>query len=180
MRCQARVDESPYQIKTCPLICTPNQWTSFYMIGTSVMKELMNCVFPSEMKWNDNLLELKLVLISNYSATVSTHKNCANLIYANQFKKRICRLIISVSHKPKHKKQNVMKVTSSLNYTVTELHDVIQKEEPHIFIYKSMTLTLKLFSRSSSSTKMPFLSANRTTVIRGRIVTPHTRLHVEP
>ena len=31
----------PYHIETSPLICTTNQWTSFYMIGTSVMKGLM-------------------------------------------------------------------------------------------------------------------------------------------
>ena len=30
-----------YHIETSPLICTTNQWTSFYMIGTSVMKELL-------------------------------------------------------------------------------------------------------------------------------------------
>ena len=33
-------DESLYHIETSPLICTRNQWTGFYMIGTSVMKEL--------------------------------------------------------------------------------------------------------------------------------------------
>ena len=30
----------PYHIVTSPLICRENQWTGFYMIGTSVMKEL--------------------------------------------------------------------------------------------------------------------------------------------
>ena len=29
-------------IETSPLICSANQWTGFYMIGTSVMKELRN------------------------------------------------------------------------------------------------------------------------------------------
>ena len=29
-----------YQVETNPLICSANQWTGFYMIGTSVMKEL--------------------------------------------------------------------------------------------------------------------------------------------
>ena len=27
-------------METSPLICFENQWTSFYMVGTSVMKEL--------------------------------------------------------------------------------------------------------------------------------------------
>ena len=33
-------DGGPYYIKTSPLICSENQWTGFYMIETSVMKEL--------------------------------------------------------------------------------------------------------------------------------------------
>ena len=37
---------SPYHIETSPLICSANQWTGFYMIGTSVMKEL-NWLTPS-------------------------------------------------------------------------------------------------------------------------------------
>ena len=32
----------PYHIETSPLICSENQWTGFYMIGISVMRELMN------------------------------------------------------------------------------------------------------------------------------------------
>ena len=30
-----------YYIETSPLICSANQWTGFYMITASVMKELM-------------------------------------------------------------------------------------------------------------------------------------------
>ena len=33
---------SPYNLETNPLIFRANQWSSFYMIGTSVMKELMD------------------------------------------------------------------------------------------------------------------------------------------
>ena len=33
-------DECSYYIETNPLISRVNQWTGFYMIGTSVMKEL--------------------------------------------------------------------------------------------------------------------------------------------
>ena len=36
-------DGGPYHIEISPLICRANQWTGFYMIGTSVMKEL-NCI----------------------------------------------------------------------------------------------------------------------------------------
>ena len=34
-------DVGPYHIETSTLICPANQWTGFYMRGTSVMKELM-------------------------------------------------------------------------------------------------------------------------------------------
>ena len=44
---------------------------------------------------------------------------------------------------------------------MTELTDVVQKKEPPIFVYRGMMLTLKLPSRSSDSTKMPFLPAIR-------------------
>ena len=54
-----------------------------------------------------------------------------------------------------------------------------EKKESPTFIYNGMTLTLKLLSESSDSTKMPLLPAIRPPVIRARIVTPHTRLHVE-
>ena len=33
-------DGGPYHIETSPLICTVNQWTGFYMIGTSIIKKL--------------------------------------------------------------------------------------------------------------------------------------------
>ena len=33
-------DGGSYHIETSPFICSANQWTGFYMIGTSVMKEL--------------------------------------------------------------------------------------------------------------------------------------------
>ena len=55
-----------------------------------------------------------------------------------------------------------------------------QKKEPPIFIYKGMTLTLKLLPQSSDSTKMPFLPVIRHPVIKVQIVTPYTRLYVEP
>ena len=29
-------------METSPLICVVNQWTGFYVIGTSIMKELKN------------------------------------------------------------------------------------------------------------------------------------------
>ena len=34
-------EEGPYYIETSPLICSANQWTSFYMTETSAMKELL-------------------------------------------------------------------------------------------------------------------------------------------
>ena len=34
------LDGGPYHIETSPLISGANQWTGFYMTGTSVVKEL--------------------------------------------------------------------------------------------------------------------------------------------
>ena len=42
LQCNTQVfsDRGPYRIETSPLICRADQWTGFYMIGISVMKEL--------------------------------------------------------------------------------------------------------------------------------------------
>ena len=37
-------DGGRYHIETSPLICSANQWTDFYMITASVMKELNSVV----------------------------------------------------------------------------------------------------------------------------------------
>ena len=37
-------DESPCHIETSPLICSANQWTGFYMIENSAMKELTHFI----------------------------------------------------------------------------------------------------------------------------------------
>ena len=42
-------DVGLYHIETSPLIYGANQWTGFYMIGTSVMKELM--LYPLHLKF---------------------------------------------------------------------------------------------------------------------------------
>ena len=34
-------DGGPYHIEASPLVCPPNQWTDFYIIRTSVVKELV-------------------------------------------------------------------------------------------------------------------------------------------
>ena len=38
-----RTPLSAMHIETSPFICSANQWTSFYMIGISVITELSNC-----------------------------------------------------------------------------------------------------------------------------------------
>ena len=37
----------PYHIETSPLICRASQWIGFYMIGPSVMKELIESLHGS-------------------------------------------------------------------------------------------------------------------------------------
>ena len=39
------------------LICSANQWTGFYMIEASVIKELIECWMKSE-RFKDNLVSL--------------------------------------------------------------------------------------------------------------------------
>ena len=80
------------------------------------------------------------------------------------------------------KRDNALGVHSSPNYTMAEPNDLFRKKkkkESLIFIYKDMTLTLKLLSQISDSTKMSLLLAIRHPAIRVRIVAPHTRLRVE-
>ena len=38
-------DKGPYHIETSPWICSASQWTGFYMVETSVMKELKSTKF---------------------------------------------------------------------------------------------------------------------------------------
>ena len=47
-------------IETKPLICRANQWIGFYMIGTSIMKELTNAWCP--LKDHAHLKTLQLSL----------------------------------------------------------------------------------------------------------------------
>ena len=88
------------------------------------------------------------------------NKNSTNLIYANQLKTRICRSIISVIQKQKHnimqkaEKHDALGVHSLLNYTMAELIDVFRKKKQQ---KNCMTPTLKLFCKSSDSTKMTLL-----------------------
>ena len=71
----------------------------WFLYDRDLRLDLMNCAFRCERKWNDYLVEMRLVLISNYSAIVNTNKKYTSLIYANQLKKRIYRSIISVFQK---------------------------------------------------------------------------------
>ena len=41
----------PFHIETSPLICSANQWTDFYMIGTYVIKELKGTKDPCQHLW---------------------------------------------------------------------------------------------------------------------------------
>ena len=45
-------DGGPYHIETSPLICRADHWNGFYVIGTSVMKELKNIAAVCISKWH--------------------------------------------------------------------------------------------------------------------------------
>ena len=53
-------DGGRYHIETSPFICSANQWTSFYMIAASVMKELMNLI-PNEFSYFIISIFMKIV-----------------------------------------------------------------------------------------------------------------------
>ena len=60
-------------IETSPLICRANQWTSFYMIGTSVMKEIKRQTYVSSMFqliWGSSTSHLiwwSMVMLNDFS-----------------------------------------------------------------------------------------------------------------
>ena len=56
-----------YHIEISPLICTSNQWTGFYMITASVMKELRKC-------------EAEFSFINPLTTSVSHHIKTSKLI----------------------------------------------------------------------------------------------------
>ena len=64
-------DGGPYHIKTSPFICRANQWTGFYVIGTSVMKEL-NYVQRNILMARCYLMSRTLVKKSQYAIRSTT------------------------------------------------------------------------------------------------------------
>ena len=68
-------DGSPYHIESSPSICRANQWTNFYMIGTSVMKELK---LNKETPKTGNSKELWRFLVSSSKKTLTRRKKNAD------------------------------------------------------------------------------------------------------
>ena len=65
-----------YDLETSPLTCFTSQWTGFYMITASVMKEL-NCYTVSQLVFSVNFLK---VSFSELKSLLSRLKNRNNLI----------------------------------------------------------------------------------------------------
>ena len=67
----ALYDSGPYHIETSPLICTANQWTGFYMIGTSVMRK-------------SNYKDIRSVhLVLKYASVTSGVDNAKSDLFSN-------------------------------------------------------------------------------------------------
>ena len=66
-------DGGPYHIETNPLICRTNQWTGFYMIGTSVLKEFKG------KKAND---KSKIYLLRTLRIVYRTRSNTYNEVFS--------------------------------------------------------------------------------------------------
>ena len=56
----------PYHTETSPLICTANQWTGFYMIRTSIMKELLLSSRQPNPTFTSKILKNRSYLASTY------------------------------------------------------------------------------------------------------------------
>ena len=70
--------EVPIIIETSPFICSANQWTDFYMVGTSVIKELnlTKCIVKMcefDVVWQNAELLFHLVLKHKIYHTCSKH-----------------------------------------------------------------------------------------------------------
>ena len=59
-------DRGPCQMETSPVICRASQWTGFYIIGTSVVRELIQKKFDFEFRVNIlNVNFLKNILFAS-------------------------------------------------------------------------------------------------------------------
>ena len=120
---------------------------------------LMSCHFRCEMKWNDYLLEMRLVLISNYLTTltqnfsdtsVNTNKNYTNFINESQLKKRVVRSLINVIQSKKHNRPQKVQKPMLWMYLLLSLiikRQSLKKKKNHLF--SSI--------RAWHDTKVPFL-----------------------
>ena len=62
------IDGGLHHIETSPLICSESQWTGFYMIGTSAMKELKDQIYATVKK------KIILKILENPDITLQTMK----------------------------------------------------------------------------------------------------------
>ena len=143
---------------------------AFFSVLFLCSNNLVNCVFRCETKWDGYLLEMRLVLISNYiitftqnfgDASVNNNKNYTNLPNANY------SLKFSVHEKSRGTEKPFLKIL--LCHLMKFNYNFWVKERLAFY-----------FSRSSNSSKILFLLAIGHSVISVRIVTAHTRLHLEP
>ena len=87
-------------VKTSPLICRTNQWTGFYMIGTSVMRELM---VPPQifniriliLSWPCTLFELRFWIILPISPAANATEDKRLAVTRLRFVRSLLLLSIS-------------------------------------------------------------------------------------
>ena len=68
----------PYHIETSPLICSTNHWSGYYIIGTSVMKELSKC-------W----LRIKECWIQKQTSDVFCKRTCFSMFTGKHLRRRL-------------------------------------------------------------------------------------------
>ena len=113
-------------------LCEESSLCDIFSLFCFSPNSLMNCLFRCEVKWNGCLLEIRLILISNYLTTFTQNLAILPLTLTRITQaslRRIRESLICMIQKQKntreHKtnKNNVMDLTSPLpTYTMMELN----------------------------------------------------------
>ena len=85
-------DGGRYYIETSPLICCANQWTGFYIITASVMKELMNEVTHVSVLYrhSQDLRHLSPQNGISLKEFETTTREIGLIIYLSKQKRQLC------------------------------------------------------------------------------------------
>ena len=140
--CQLFHDGGRYHIETSPLICSANQWTGFYMITASVMKELewMNTL---KAEFNGNRIKWNFFQEINIAIKTMPMKQ---VLYPHSWFAKIYHFLLFVLLT--QKKCAFAGMTNQVPFHLIIMFNPFQDDSPFIFHLKKMkTRGLVVFSR---------------------------------